>query len=94
MMPASEWNTNVRSDVADEAAGGPPRAAGMVIRLAIEQTEPLTGTAANDSGEPVHFVGWLAMLKTISELIEAPSCGGTAAEALPTAQTTGGHDLS
>jgi hypothetical protein len=43
----------------------------MVIRLSIEQTEPLMGSATDERGAPVHFVGWMAMLRAISDLVDA-----------------------
>jgi len=44
--------------------------AGLVVRIAIEQTEPLTGSAAcPETGAPVPFVGWLELLRTIAELV-------------------------
>lgn len=43
----------------------------MVIQLSIEQTEPLTGSAVDERGAPVHFVGWMAMLRAISDLVDS-----------------------
>jgi hypothetical protein len=43
----------------------------MLIRISIEKTEPLTGTAAAGERTPVPFMGWLEMLRTISELVGA-----------------------
>lgn len=42
----------------------------MVIRLAIETTAPLAGTAAVEQRPPVPFVGWLEMLRAISGLLD------------------------
>jgi hypothetical protein len=43
----------------------------MLIRISIEQTEPLTGTAATAGSRPLTFVGWLELLRAISELVDA-----------------------
>jgi hypothetical protein len=50
----------------------------MEIRISIHTTEPLTGTATAGSAEPLHFVGWLELLRALSTLIEAgrDSAGG------------------
>jgi hypothetical protein len=45
--------------------------ADMLIRISIDKTEPLTGTAAAGMRAPVPFVGWLEMLRTISDLVGA-----------------------
>lgn len=48
----------------------------MLIRVWIERTQPLAGTAATEGAEPVGFDGWLELLKVISELVAAaPSSG-------------------
>jgi len=41
----------------------------MLIRLSIDSTEPLTGTAAADTKPPVPFVGWLDLLRAISSVV-------------------------
>jgi hypothetical protein len=43
----------------------------VLIRLVIEKTQPLVGTAAAEGGDPVPFDGWLEMLRVISELVVA-----------------------
>jgi hypothetical protein len=43
----------------------------MLIRISIEKTEPLTGTAATARSRPLAFVGWLELLRAISELVGA-----------------------
>jgi hypothetical protein len=40
----------------------------LLIRLSIETTEPLSGTAAIEGGEPIPFEGWLDLLRVITEL--------------------------
>jgi hypothetical protein len=50
----------------------------MLIRISIEQTEPLTGTAATATSRPLPFVGWLELLRAISELVDAAG-GSTSA---------------
>lgn len=48
----------------------------MLIRISIEKTEPLTGAAATAGRGPVSFVGWLELLRAISELVDAPGRAG------------------
>jgi hypothetical protein len=50
----------------------------MLIRIRIESTQPLAGTAAAKGSDPLPFEGWLELLRVISELVaaEAASCGG------------------
>lgn len=55
----------------------PPRAA-IVIRVTIETTEPLTGTATARPHAGVRFDGWLGLLAALAELVgpaERPDCG-------------------
>lgn len=60
----------------------PPPSAGLVIRLAIEQTEPLTGSACcPETGAAVPFVGWLELLRTVAELIGSESQRATSSQA-------------
>jgi len=40
----------------------------LLIRLSIETTEPLSGTAGIEGGDPLPFTGWLELLSVISEL--------------------------
>ena len=50
----------------------------MVIQIAIQETQPLTGTASIGTQEPVPFLGWLDLLRAVSELVTAsgqpPDC--------------------
>lgn len=48
----------------------------MLIRILIERTQPLAGTAATEEAEPLHFDGWLELLRTISELVAATAPSG------------------
>ena len=48
----------------------PRRHGNMLIRLQIENLEPLAGKAASEGSYPLHFDGWLELLKVISELVE------------------------
>jgi hypothetical protein len=67
----------------------------MLIRIAIEKTDPLTGTAAAGRRAPVPFVGWLEMLRTISELVGADgrrSGRGPATSDEPTEQMRGDRE--
>jgi hypothetical protein len=52
----------------------------VLIRIWIECTQPLAGTAATEGGEPLRFDGWLELLRAVSELVAA------AEEPLPEAQ--------
>jgi hypothetical protein len=66
----------------------------MEIRISIHTTEPLTGTATAGSEEPVHFEGWLELLRALSTLI---GVGGDLARGKPGASqdlptTEGGSD--
>jgi hypothetical protein len=40
----------------------------VLIRIWIRSTQPLAGTAAAKGSGPLHFDGWLELLKVISEL--------------------------
>jgi len=48
----------------------------VLIRVWIEGTQPLAGTAATEEAEPLHFDGWLELLRTISELVAATALSG------------------
>jgi hypothetical protein len=48
----------------------------MLIRVWIERTQPLAGTAATEEAEPLHFDGWLELLRVLSELVAAAPSGG------------------
>ncbi|MCC7367222.1 MAG: hypothetical protein IT306_02295 [Chloroflexi bacterium] len=41
----------------------------VVIQVSIDTTEPLTGSAFCEHRGPVPFVGWLQMLRAVSELV-------------------------
>jgi hypothetical protein len=43
----------------------------VLIRLWIEGTQPLAGTAATKGSEPLRFDGWLELLRVVSELVAA-----------------------
>jgi hypothetical protein len=48
----------------------------VLIRIWIEGTQPLAGTAATKGSEPLRFDGWLELLRVVSELVAAaPSTG-------------------
>lgn len=55
------------------------QAADMLIRIWIETTQPLAGSAATKGGDPRHFDGWLELLTVVSELVAA--AGGEDAQA-------------
>lgn len=41
----------------------------MEIRIVIQTTEPLAGRAMAGDGTPLHFEGWLELLRVLSSLI-------------------------
>jgi len=43
----------------------------VLIRIWIHSTRPLAGTAAVEGNDPLHFDGWLELLRAISELVAA-----------------------
>ncbi len=43
----------------------------MLIQISIERTQPLAGAAATKGSGPVHFDGWLELLKVVAELVAA-----------------------
>jgi hypothetical protein len=43
----------------------------VLIRIRIEGTQPLAGTAATKGSKPVRFDGWLELLTVVSELVAA-----------------------
>ena len=47
------------------------RLPGVLIRIMIETTQPLAGTAASEASHPLPFHGWLELLRVISELVDA-----------------------
>jgi hypothetical protein len=59
----------------------------MQIQISIEQSEPLVGTAAAGTGAPVRFVGWLELLRAISDLVSADVVLCDSAPAAPAHQT-------
>jgi catechol 2,3-dioxygenase-like lactoylglutathione lyase family enzyme len=46
-------------------------AAAVLIRLWIEGSQPLAGTAATQASEPLRFDGWLELVRVVSELVAA-----------------------
>jgi hypothetical protein len=46
-------------------------ASAVLIRIWIEGSQPLAGTAAIEEGEPLRFDGWLELLRVVSELVAA-----------------------
>ena len=54
----------------------------MLIRITIDHTQPLAGTAATGGSDPVPFDGWLELLRVLSDLVAAtPSGAGEAGAA-------------
>ena len=69
----------------------------MLICISIETIEPFMGTAAAGRGAPVPFVGWLELLRTISELVDADerqTDRSPAADEQPMERVGGVQDLS
>ena len=68
----------------------------MLIHVSIETADPLTGTAATAGRAPLPFVGWLELLRAISELVGAErfSDDGPGAAEAPTERTEGDQNLS
>jgi hypothetical protein len=48
----------------------------VLISVWIEASQPLSGTAAIEGGEPLRFDGWLELLRVVSELVDAAPTGG------------------
>jgi hypothetical protein len=44
----------------------------MEIQIVMEARDPPSGLVAPARGEPVRFVGWLGLLKVLSDAIEVP----------------------
>jgi catechol 2,3-dioxygenase-like lactoylglutathione lyase family enzyme len=54
----------------------------VLIRVWIDGTQPLSGTAATEGSEPLRFDGWLELLRVVSDLVvAAPSNAEDAAPA-------------
>jgi hypothetical protein len=41
------------------------------IEISVEMVDPPRGTLVADGGESIRFVGWLDLLRVLSELLEA-----------------------
>jgi hypothetical protein len=57
-------------------AGDPWEAVDVLIRVWVERSQPLAGTAAIDDAEPRRFDGWLELLNVLSELLAGASPAG------------------
>ena len=53
----------------------------MLIRILIERAQPVAGTAVTEGQEPLHFDGWLELLRVLSELVTPAPSGGGAVDA-------------
>ncbi len=62
---------SAQDDRTADAENGSNPTAGTLVSLTIEQAEPLVGTATCARGSPVPFVGWLELLRAVSELVAA-----------------------
>ena len=67
----------------------------MLIRISVESSQPLAGSAASDEAGPLYFDGWLELLRVVSELV-TPPCSGSEdanrAEAATSAKPDGDDD--
>jgi catechol 2,3-dioxygenase-like lactoylglutathione lyase family enzyme len=77
--PADEGSARRRSPGA--RSRHPWEAAAVLIRLCIEGSQPLSGTAAAEGSEPLRFDGWLELLRVVSELVAAVPSSDEAADA-------------
>jgi hypothetical protein len=50
----------------------------VLIHVWTEGSQPLAGTAAIEGSEPLHFDGWLELLRVVSELMAAATPDGHA----------------
>jgi hypothetical protein len=57
----------------------------MLIRISVESSQPLAGSAASDEAGPLYFDGWLEMLRVVSELVTPALSGGGDANRVETA---------
>ena len=55
----------------------------MLITLAIEKTQPLTGTASCDERGTVAFVGWMELLRAVADLVGTQDHTGSQKPAPP-----------
>ncbi len=55
----------------------------IVIRIAIEKQQPLTGRATAAGGEQLRFEGWLGLLSVLSKLVGSTSETGNRSEEPP-----------
>jgi hypothetical protein len=53
----------------------------VLIRVWIEGTQPLAGTAATEGSEPLRFDGWLELLRVVAELVAAAPSSAEDADA-------------
>jgi hypothetical protein len=45
------------------------------IRVWVDRTQPLAGTAATGEAEPLAFDGWLELLRVLSDLVAGAPAG-------------------
>lgn len=62
----------------------------MLIRISVESTQPLAGSAASDEAGPLYFDGWLELLRVTSQLIGTVPAGDDASD--PTLERTSPTD--
>ncbi|WP_046472207.1 hypothetical protein [Allosalinactinospora lopnorensis] len=58
----------------------------MVIRLRVERTEPLAGTAAAEDGTELGFEGWMELLRVVAALLGSPERPSAGEQPQPTAE--------
>ena len=74
-----------------------PEAAGMLVEISIDETQPPTGTATTGGKRPVSFVGRLDLLRAIAELGDARGQAvdpGREVDQKTVQRKVGDHDLS
>jgi hypothetical protein len=65
------WPGSARRRSLGARSRHPWEAAAVLIRLWIESSQPLAGTAATEGSKPLRFDGWLGLLRVVSELVAA-----------------------
>jgi hypothetical protein len=48
----------------------------MLIRISVESSQPLAGSAASDDAGPLYFDGWLELLRVLSEFVTPARSSG------------------
>jgi hypothetical protein len=80
---AAGLNGSPGTDAASIEPRVTPEAASMLITLAIEKTQPLTGTASCDGCGTAPFVGWMELLRAVADLVGNEEATGSQTPAPP-----------